>query len=214
MGLLKWIVIIVAVIVLISWLKGCWTGRGSLPFIGLSPLTGSWRKMKNYMGGLGGLFLEEEDVTNAASTISVVTPGPVPVEHNTLLNVPSSWDFTDLQGSGKREKMVRRILETFFQQPFPSVRPNWLTNPQTGRNLEIDCYNEDLNLAVEHQGRQHYEAGGLHKTREDFLKQVYRDRIKKEILLERGLNYLIVPYTVPQEQLPTYLLQMLEQLGY
>jgi hypothetical protein len=32
------------------------------------------------------------------------------------------------------------------------VRPDFLKNPATGRNLEIDCFNNQLKIGLEYQG--------------------------------------------------------------
>jgi hypothetical protein len=44
-------------------------------------------------------------------------------------------------------------LEILTGYRFKSVRPGWLENPLTGRNLELDCYNEYLKLALEYNGK-------------------------------------------------------------
>ena len=154
---------------------------------------------------------------NFSNSVTVIPAEVPPSERSTELPTftePQHWDFTAIVGSHKRERITRLILETLFQRPFPSIRPPWLTNPQTGRSLEIDCYNEELNLACEVSGAQHYEENNLHKDRREFLKQVYRDRIKKEQLLDRGVDFLVVPYTIPIGSIPSYVIQCLESLGY
>jgi len=52
-------------------------------------------------------------------------------------------------GYGKYENECRRILQCLFLKPFPKVRPDFLRNPKTGRNLELDMYNQDIALALE-----------------------------------------------------------------
>jgi len=110
------------------------------------------------------------------------------------------------RGEKKRERYTRALLEYYFSRPFPSVRPHWLRNPHTNKSLEIDCYNEDLSLAVEVSGEQHYtQSSTFHGNRDQFLAQVYRDQVKKEQILKRGLDFLVVPYTVPTEAIASYL---------
>ena len=53
------------------------------------------------------------------------------------------------------ERIVRAHFEQIFKRPFPRVRPSWLQN-STGHALELDGFCEDLSLAFEHQGDQHY----------------------------------------------------------
>lgn len=88
------------------------------------------------------------------------------------------------------QERVRLIFEHHFNKKFPSSRPNWLINPLTGKNLELDGYCEELKIAFEYQGRQHFsdntEFGG------DFKNQKQRDIYKKEICLKHGINLVVI----------------------
>src|ERR1035437_5662501 len=55
------------------------------------------------------------------------------------------------------ELLCRGLLTRWFpdRNVLYNYRPDWLKNPETGRNLEIDIYYPDLKLAVEFQGIQH-----------------------------------------------------------
>ena len=57
----------------------------------------------------------------------------------------------------KGEIECRKVLEEIFNRPFKKHRPNFLNNPVTGGmfNLELDCYNDDIGLALEYNGIQH-----------------------------------------------------------
>jgi hypothetical protein len=57
---------------------------------------------------------------------------------------------------GIGERVCRLIFETIFQETFTKIRPEWLKNQLTGRNLELDGYCEKLNIAFEYNGSQHY----------------------------------------------------------
>lgn len=88
---------------------------------------------------------------------------------------------------GYREKWLREVLEECTEMAFPSVFPKWLRNPNSGRLLELDCYNKKMKLAIEYQGKQHYQPveyfGGL----DAFLKYKERDRIKWNLCLQKGI---------------------------
>lgn len=102
----------------------------------------------------------------------------------------------------KAEGETRLILEGLFRMAFPSVRPKFLRNPATGKNLEIDMYNKVLKLAVEYQGIQHYQfTPYFHKTELDFIKQQERDLLKKRLLQEQQIDLIEVPHnlTTPEE---------------
>ena len=119
------------------------------------------------------------------------------------------------QSSGERE--CRRVLEKLFNKPFISVRPDFLNNPVTGgkHNLEIDCYNEELNLGVEYQGAQHYKFNShFHKNKEAFMNQKYRDDMKKRMCKDHGVVLIDVAYTVKVEDIERYLKRELRKRGY
>lgn len=106
----------------------------------------------------------------------------------------------------KGEAKCREVIERLFNRPFPSVRPDFLKNPETSRNLECDMYNGELKLVVERNGAQHYHfTPYFHQTPEDFSKQVYRDQLKKKLLEDQGIRLIIVPYTVAVDDIEGYL---------
>ena len=64
MGWKKWVIILVLVVVVVWWLWrkfGGGNGR-EIAFTGLKPLTGGWKAMKEYVGGLGGFLLDDEEL--------------------------------------------------------------------------------------------------------------------------------------------------------
>lgn len=112
------------------------------------------------------------------------------------------------------EKICRNFLENTFKKPFPKCRPDWLKNPVTANNLELDCFSSELNLAVEYNGRQHYEfVPKFHKTKNDLYNQKYRDDIKKRLCYKNGVDLIIVSYKIPHENIPYYLQAALEKLN-
>jgi len=86
-----------------------------------------------------------------------------------------------------RENWAREVLEEMFGKKFPSVRPDWLKNPKTNRPLELDCYNKELNLALEFQGIQHYQPVEVWGGQEAYDKNIYKDKIKNNICNEKGI---------------------------
>ena len=117
----------------------------------------------------------------------------------------------------KGEAECKRVLESIFQRPFNKIRPYFLNNKVTGGdfNLEIDCYNEDLNLGVEYSGKMHYEyIPFFHKNYEAFLNQKYRDELKKRMCKDEGLILVEVPYTVKHENIESFLIKELKKHGY
>jgi len=98
----------------------------------------------------------------------------------------------------KGEQECQRVLETYFQKPFRTVRPEFMKNPVTHENLELDLYNEELQLAVEFNGKQHYEyVPFMHSSRHAFRNQQYRDLIKKDLCQRNGIHLISVDYRCP-----------------
>ncbi len=113
------------------------------------------------------------------------------------------------------EIIIRQTLEEIFPGvTFPSVRPNFLRYPETGQNLEFDVYNETLRLAVEYNGIQHYEVTKpFHKSKDDLIAQQKRDAFKAAKANELGIDLLVIPYTVKDEDLPDMIRAWVSQLG-
>ncbi len=99
------------------------------------------------------------------------------------------------------EELVREILQNYYQKPFPKQRPPWLAP------LELDGYNEELKLAFEYNGIQHYQfPNPFHKTYEEYLSQLDRDKRKVEECLARGINLLIVPHSIKPKYMRSFIL--------
>jgi len=120
----------------------------------------------------------------------------------------------------KGEIECRNVLEKYFNKSFPKERPNILRNPvtsdeKTDNNLELDCYNKELKLAVEYNGQQHYKfIPYFHKNRAVFQNQKYRDHIKRELCEKNGITLIEVPYTVKVPDIRSFLLAKLSSAGY
>ena len=77
------------------------------------------------------------------------------------------------------------------------TRPNWLRCSYSNRPLELDLYNEELKVAIEYNGKQHYEyTPYFHQNEETFKKQLVRDEEKNRICEEMGINLITIPYSV------------------
>lgn len=106
----------------------------------------------------------------------------------------------------KTESECRRIIENLFQVPFPCIRPNFLKNPETGKNLEIDMFNEQLRLGFEYQGIQHRKfCPFFHKKYEDFIEQIRRDKYKKKVCDKIGITLIYIPDTVKFDNLQEFI---------
>lgn len=98
----------------------------------------------------------------------------------------------------KGEDECRTVLENYFGKPFKSTRSlSFLRNPETGRNLELDGYNEELGIAFEFNGKQHYQwPNHTGQTEAEFIQQKRRDIFKREQCDKHGIFLITVPYHI------------------
>ena len=91
--------------------------------------------------------------------------------------------------SGRSENLCREIFEKLLMEPFNKMRPIWL------EKLELDGYNEELNIAFEYNGIQHYEYTSVfHNNLNDLELQQLRDFKKYSLCKKKGINLIIIPY--------------------
>ena len=90
----------------------------------------------------------------------------------------------------RSEGACREIFESLFEIKFPKSRPKFL------KGLELDGYNEHVQLAFEYQGKQHYEyIPFFHKSEEGFKTRQERDRRKYNLCIQNRVTLILVPYT-------------------
>lgn len=119
---------------------------------------------------------------------------------------PSRW---------KRQETCCRAVEEIFGLPFQrDVRDlPWLVNPETGAYLELDCYNEELGIAIEHNGEHHYKfPNHWNKTREEWIAMLRRDKLKPELCDKNGVYLITIPYTIPFPKIKAEIRRQLEPL--
>lgn len=112
----------------------------------------------------------------------------------------------------KGERICCQTMERIYGVPFSTIRPNWLKNPETGENLELDCYNDELQIAVEYNGEQHYKWPNFtQQSQQQFINQVRRDELKLELCNRNGIYLIVVPYNVPHDRIPEYITSYLPE---
>lgn len=82
------------------------------------------------------------------------------------------------------ERLMKRFLDEMLPQALviDNIRPDWLVNPKTGFQLELDRWYPELKVAFEFQGDQHFtDDPGLPD-------RVYRDQLKRNLCAAQGIN--------------------------
>ncbi len=105
------------------------------------------------------------------------------------------------------EERCRKIIEDIFGLPFEKVRPSFLRNPKTGRNLELDCFNRNIitgmgkGLAFEIDGAQHSTfVPHYHINEQGFEDALARDQLKETLCKKNGILLIRIPYTVVDKE--------------
>lgn len=107
------------------------------------------------------------------------------------------------------EEKVRFIFEFLFNKPFLKTRKALDTN------LELDGFNEELQLAFEYQGIQHYKYDSyFYKTIEEFEKRKNLDLLKVKKCIEKDVKLVIIPYNsyIDDKSLADYIFVCLDKL--
>ena len=94
-----------------------------------------------------------------------------------------------------------------------SMKCEFLTNPKTGRQVEIDGLCLELKLGYEYNGKQHYEAverfGGEAAT--ESTKE--RDKLKADLCVEAKINLIVVPFTVHKNDIFSFVYSKLKEIA-
>ena len=104
------------------------------------------------------------------------------------------------------ERFTRIAFETLFDTKFPTSRPLWLKS-EIGTQLTLDGFCEELGIAFEHQGEQHYSDKnyyGNSVVEQEKIKSY--DKLKQTLCKQNGVDLVIIP-EVPR-------LTSLENLGH
>ena len=108
--------------------------------------------------------------------------------------------------SFRSEEACREIFESLFETKFPKRRPKFLNR------LELDGYNEDIQLAFEYQGIQHYKYRPFfHISEEGFKDQQERDRRKYDLCIQNGITLVLIPYTFGYNNLTKLEIYIIDQ---
>jgi len=166
-----------------------------------------WRWAKGYKGTYSRSYFYDPLMSAGRSTFEGYSLGS--------RDFPASIFAKPRKRESAGETECRRVMESLFHKPFPNKRPDFMKNSITGANLELDCFNEELRLAVEYHGRQHYEyIPRFHPHgKQSFYNQKYRDKETKELCAKHGIHLIEVPYKVPVQNIRGFLIKKLRERG-
>ena len=112
------------------------------------------------------------------------------------------------------ELISKCFLQHIFEKPFIKIRPIWLRT-ENNTLLELDAYNEELKLACEYNGIQHYKyIEYFHKSEEKFKKQKERDQVKLKLCKENEVDLIVIPFDIVNENILPYIVKELKDIGY
>lgn len=114
---------------------------------------------------------------------------------------------------GISEYIAISAIEHLMGYPFPKIRPDWLRGDSS--KLELDGYNSELEIAIEYNGKQHYEyCDHFHRNPAKFQRRLRYDKIKRNVCKKRGIYLIVVPYTVEHNDICSFIANECDKIGY
>lgn len=115
--------------------------------------------------------------------------------------------------AGNSERICKDIFEQIFGKAFPKVKPAWLVNTR-GKKMELDGYCEELKLAFEYHGIQHYQhIEHFHRGNKTLEMRKRDDARKARLCHEHGVQLIVIPHTIPLSEVPEYIHRTMQERG-
>jgi len=103
-----------------------------------------------------------------------------------LVSIKGLGTFCTVCSGSHAEMLCRAAVEKLFGKPFQSRRMRGMPSP-SGHPLQLDIYNEDLRIAVEHHGAQHYRSLPHWHGSEGLKRQRRHDLLRRKFCKEKGI---------------------------
>ena len=130
--------------------------------------------------------------------------------HNGKYQDEPRYEYIIPENKWKSEQMVYEIVKRLYKKytVLYQHRPYFL---HTDRGqMSYDIYICGLDVAIEYQGKQHFEPVEIFGGEEHFKDQVYRDRLKKELSDKNGVKLVYINYY--EDISPDFIKSRIEEL--
>lgn len=95
------------------------------------------------------------------------------------------------------ESICRVFFEQLYNKNFPKSRPSWLINSD-GNRMELDGYCEELGIAFEHHGDQHFKITKFTPNKKSLQKRINDDQTKRDLCKKYGVKLIEIPQIFSQ----------------
>ena len=103
-----------------------------------------------------------------------------------LTSIRSQGTFCTVCSGSYAEMLCRSAVEKLFGVPFHRPRISEMRSPRD-MPLELDIYNDELKIAVEHHGCHHYEPQGNWNGANGLKRQRIHDRLRRKFCKAKGI---------------------------
>lgn len=160
-------------------------------------------------------------VQHTIAQIPIIDPSGSQIQVTASLLKDKNNVFKPRNGKRSRgEQICVNVMKERYGVSFDTYRPDFLKNPKTGDNLELDCYNPNLQITIEHEGYEFIfngiavEYNGIQhyiwpnftgQSKEDFIYQREKDDFKREMCDKEGVYLIVVPYNISEDMIKDYI---------
>jgi hypothetical protein len=116
--------------------------------------------------------------------------------------------------NSKCEKICNDIMKELYKnEMFENIQRDTVLNNKIISLLKLNIYSDNLKIAIEYNGLEHYEfIHWFHKNEKDFNKQKKKDLSKKKLCVENGIKLINVHYSLDNyEIIKEYIIQELNK---
>lgn len=135
-----------------------------------------------------------------------------------VLDRANSGEFNDIERSTYlrpvnkwvSEEMVYKIAKKHYGKQYAVIyqhRPFFLRSPKGGQ-MSYDIFISGINVAIEYQGKQHFEPVDFFGGKESFIELTQRDKEKAKLSIKNGVRLVYINYW--EEITPSLVVERIE----